>query len=195
MDNISFQPHLIQTTLGSDSPVKHATNMVECLRYLARVRPNDTALITVNTDKSLHFSYQELEQKVLALAAYLQKKFVRGDRALILQGNDEQYVISFLACLYAGLVAVPIFPPESMREKHLSRLVAIAEDASPSCLLTTSTFLSLIKSHVSTLNEITAIAVDCICDTAYEQWKHILLQQMTSLFYSTHQALQLHLKV
>lgn len=171
MDNISFQPHLIQTTLGSDSPVKHATNMVECLRYLARVRPNDTALITVNTDKSLHFSYQELEQKVLALAAYLQKKFVRGDRALILQGNDEQYVISFLACLYAGLVAVPIFPPESMREKHLSRLVAIAEDASPSCLLTTSTFLSLIKSHVSTLNEITAIAVDCICDTAYEQWE------------------------
>ena len=174
-------------TSGCDFPSKHASNLVECLRYLARVRANDTALITVKKSGARHFSYQELEGKVQALAAILQQQFSPGDRALILHDNDEHYVVSFLACLYAGLVAVPIFPPESMREKHLSRLIAIAEDAKPVCLLTASVLLKLLDAKVPALNKINAIAVDQVEDSLAEQWldfnpssDHIAFLQYTS---------------
>ena len=73
--------------------------------------------------------YVTLDQHVRALAAVLQERFPVGERALLLLDNDEHYVIAFFACLYAGLIAVPVFPPESVRERHLARLLAIASDA------------------------------------------------------------------
>ena len=158
-------------TPGIDLPKIHASNMVECLRYLARVRPNDSALITVKVSGEGHYSYQQLENKVKALAAILQQKFTPGDRALILHDNDEHYVVSFLACLYAGLVAVPIFPPESMREKHLARLLAIAEDAQPVCLLTASAFIELLGTNVPSLSKVHSIAVDQVQDDLAVQWQ------------------------
>ncbi|MFQ3191132.1 MAG: amino acid adenylation domain-containing protein, partial [Paraglaciecola sp.] len=158
-------------TPGIDLPKTHAINMVECLRYLARVRPNDSALITVKASGEGHFSYQQLEDKVKGLAAILQQKFIPGDRALILHDNDEHYVVSFLACLYTGLVAVPIFPPESMREKHLERLLAIAEDAQPVCLLTASTFFNLLDKNVPGLSQVQSIAVDQVESNLAAQWQ------------------------
>lgn len=158
-------------TPGIDLPKTHASNMVECLRYLARVRPNDSALITVKASGEGHFSYQQLEDKVKGLAAILQQKFILGDRALILHDNDEHYVVSFLACLYAGIVAVPIFPPESMREKHLERLLAVAEDAQPVCLLTASTFLNLLGKNVPGLSQVHSIAVDQVESNLATPWQ------------------------
>ena len=154
-----------------DLPKNHASNMVECLRYLARVRPNDSALITVKVSGEGHFSYQQLEDKVKVLAAILQQKFTPGDRVLILHDNDEHYVVSFLACLYAGLIAVPIFPPESMREKHLARLLAIAEDAQPVCLLTASAFIHLLGTNVPGLSQVYSIAVDQVTSDLAVQWQ------------------------
>lgn len=158
-------------TSGIDAPKKHVSNMVECLCFLARVRPNDTALITVTTDDDNHFSYQELAQKVQALAATLQQQFSVGERALIVHDNDEHYVVSFLACLFSGLIAVPVFPPESMREKHLARLFSISKDAAPTCLLTTTHFLTLFDESVPTLSKINAIAVDNIDTDLASQWQ------------------------
>ena len=95
------------------------------------VRPegqeSDTAV-----DKKIE--YETLDQHIRALAAALQERFAVGERALLLLENDEHYVISFFACLYAGLIAVPVFPPESTRERHLARLLAIAADAKACCI-------------------------------------------------------------
>ncbi|MBO1255579.1 AMP-binding protein [Alteromonas sp. 5E99-2] len=162
--------HKINVTHGFDTPDQHANNMVECLQYLVSVRPNDTGLVTVKADGDSHFSYQQLEVKVLALASVLQKQFTVGDRALILHDNDEHYVISFLACLYAGIIAVPVFPPESMKEKHLARLLLIAEDATPACLLTTNHFLTMFGNNALLLSKIASIAVDDVNDELAEQW-------------------------
>lgn len=171
MNAIFNQNFDITVTHGFDTPDKFANNMVECLRYLAQVRPNDTGLVTVKADGDSHFSYQQLETKILALAAVLQQQFVVGDRALILHENDEHYVVSFLACLYAGVIAVPVFPPEAMREKHLSRLLMIADDAKPVCLLTTSHFLSLFSDNQLMLNQFESIAVDEVDDEIANKWR------------------------
>ncbi|SDH32066.1 non-ribosomal peptide synthetase [Nitrosomonas sp. Nm132] len=124
-------------------------NIVSHLQRLARERPADPALIVVSAagdelvDKQL--DYASLDLHVRVVAAVLQDRFMRGERALLLMDNDEHYVIGFLACLYAGMIAVPAFPPESIREQHLARLLAIAADAKARCIVTASQFLPLIN--------------------------------------------------
>ena len=123
----------------------YPADMVVHLQTLALERPHDTALIVVSPEESgsgaavdTRFDYLTLDQHVRALAAVLQECFLPGERALLLLDNDEHYVIGFLACLYAGVIAVPAFPPEGTRERHLARLLAISSDAKPGCILTTS---------------------------------------------------------
>lgn len=58
-----------------------------------------------------------------------------GDRALLVFGSGIDYAVAFFACLAAGVVAVPVFPPERSGPNHVSRLLAIARDAEPALCL------------------------------------------------------------
>ncbi|MDN5882410.1 MAG: AMP-binding protein, partial [Nitrosospira sp.] len=96
--------------------------------------------------------------------------FAVGERALLLLDNDEHYVVAFFACLYAGLIAVPVFPPESTRERHLARLLAIAADAKACCVLTTSEILPLISS-TGQFTQASMIAVDAVKPDEAFAWR------------------------
>ncbi|MED5251561.1 MAG: AMP-binding protein, partial [Pseudomonadota bacterium] len=111
---------------------------VEHLSRLSQERPGDRALVTVNAQGETILDYATLERRSRALASELQQRFPVGERALILLDNDEHYVVAFLACLYAGVIAVPVFPPESAKQQHLARLFAIADDSQAACVLTSS---------------------------------------------------------
>lgn len=117
-------------------------NFVAHLRRLARERPQDTALIPLREyDGRIvgeAMGYGAFEQRVRAVAARLQRQCAEGDRALLLLDNDEHYAVAFFACMFAGLIAVPAFAPESQRPQHLARLAGMAGDARASCVLTTS---------------------------------------------------------
>ena len=121
-----------------------AHHLVDHLRALAADRPDDVALVVIGESDDTPISYRALDERVRALAACLQQRFAPGERALLLLDNDDHYVVAFLACQYAGLVAVPAFPPESMRPQHLARLAAIADDARAACVLATRDLLLLL---------------------------------------------------
>ncbi|MDC6169389.1 non-ribosomal peptide synthetase [Paucibacter sp. XJ19-41] len=160
----SMQTDWLPRPLSRRSMLGEPVTLAARLRSLARNRPDGRALITVRADGAsvidTVYTYAELDQRVRALAANLQARFSIGDRALLLLNNDEHYVISFMACLYAGLVAVPVFPPESMREQHVARLRAIAEDCQAACLLTTSAMLPQLRQAGPVLASIEALVVD-----------------------------------
>src|SRR5450830_1351055 len=118
-------------------PIDSADNIVLRLQKLAQTRSLDTALITVDASGDQRFSYAELHGRAAALAQQLQQRFISGERALLLLDNDVHYVVGFFACLMAGLVAVPLHRPESIRGQHLQRLTGIAEDAGACCWLVT----------------------------------------------------------
>ncbi|MBB5020381.1 acyl-CoA synthetase (AMP-forming)/AMP-acid ligase II, partial [Chitinivorax tropicus] len=128
--------------------MSHPENFVCHLRHLAAARPQDTALVIVREQHGqpdeLVLDYATLDMRVRQLAARLQA-FPRGERVLLAMDNDEHYVISFFACLYAGLIAVPVCPPESTRQPHLARLIGIIDDAAACCVLTTRPILPLIE--------------------------------------------------
>ena len=157
----------------------YPANMVMHLQALASARSNDTALIVVRpegpeseaaVDKKI--DYATLDRKVRALAAILQERFAADERALLLLDNDEHYVIGFFACLYAGLIAVPAFPPESVQERHLARLFAIAADARACCILTTSEILPLISGAAAEqFRQAELIAVDTVEPDRASAWR------------------------
>jgi amino acid adenylation domain-containing protein len=142
---------------------------------MASERPNDTAVIVVCTEDSgndasidTKFDYSALDGQIRALAGILQERFAVGERALLLLDNDEHYVISFFACLYAGLIAVPAFPPEAARERHLARLLAIASDAKACCVLTTHKIHPLINEQFAPAS---ILAVDAIKPEDAAEWR------------------------
>lgn len=80
-------------------------------------------------------TYGELDRRARAVAALLQGVVEPGDRALLLYSFGPDYLGAFLGCLYAGVVAVPAYPPEYARLS--SRIDGIFADCEPSVVLST----------------------------------------------------------
>ena len=60
-----------------------------------------------------------------------------GERALLIYPPGLDYIAAFFGCLYAGVIAVPAYPPNPAQLKRtLPRLGMIAHDARPSVALT-----------------------------------------------------------
>lgn len=151
-------------------------DLVTHLQALAQVKPDDIALITVaevNGDwREQRFDYHQLDQRVKAFAAELQDRMKPGGRVLLLMENDEHYVIGFLACLYSGVIAVPVFPPESAKEQHMARLQAIAEDARAQYIVTTSDAVTLLNdSDTRSLIDLPVLTVDTVDSSRAQEWR------------------------
>ncbi|HEV2145780.1 MAG TPA: amino acid adenylation domain-containing protein [Longimicrobiaceae bacterium] len=82
-----------------------------------------------------HAAYGELDRRARAVAARLQALGARGERALLLYPPGLEYVRALLACFYAGVIAVPVYPPR--RNKPTPRLESILADCRPTLALTT----------------------------------------------------------
>ncbi|MFL0580058.1 hypothetical protein [Dietzia sp. 179-F 9C3 NHS] len=76
------------------------------------------------------------------LAADLASRRREGERALVLTAPGLPFLVSFLAALQAGVVAVPAPLPGDV--KGLARLEKIVRDAGVSEVLTTSDLLGLV---------------------------------------------------
>ncbi len=82
------------------------------------------------------YTYAELDRRARAIAAVLQGDNVPGDRALLLFPPGLDFISAFFGCLYAGVVAVPAYPPRP--NQGLAKLRSIALDARPAVALTTA---------------------------------------------------------
>src|SRR5690606_14436330 len=80
-------------------------------------------------------TYADLDRRARAIAARLQSMNLAGERALLLYPPGFDYIEAFFGCLYAGVIAVPAYPPA---RQHLPRLHSIMRDASPAVIMTTA---------------------------------------------------------
>jgi acyl-CoA synthetase (AMP-forming)/AMP-acid ligase II len=90
--------------------------------------------------EEIHLTYEELDRQARAIGAWLQAFGATGERALLLFPPGLEYIAAFFGCLYAGVIAVPAYPPRSNR--HLDRLRAIVVDAQATIVLTQASLLS-----------------------------------------------------
>ncbi|MGE7956583.1 non-ribosomal peptide synthetase [Pseudomonas sp. NPDC089530] len=116
------------------------STLAQALQRRAAQTPDQVALrfLAEEQDQSVVLSYRDLDLRARTIAAALQANAGLGDRAVLLFPSGPDYVAAFFACLYAGVIAVPAYPPESSRRHHQERLVSIIADAEPRLLLTSS---------------------------------------------------------
>jgi acyl-CoA synthetase (AMP-forming)/AMP-acid ligase II len=129
-------------------PGTKPTTLVELLRQRAIEQPDKLAYTFLVDGKSegQKLTYAELDEKARAIAALLQQQGAKGERALLLYPQGLEVMAAFLGCLYAGVIAIPLPPPEAARlKRNLPRLEAIAKDAAAKFALTGEGILSLFE--------------------------------------------------
>ncbi|GGW51049.1 non-ribosomal peptide synthetase [Streptomyces caelestis] len=116
-------------------------SFVDVLRGRAETQPHRLALeFAVADGEYVAFEHAELDRRARAVAALVQERGTPGGRVLLVHQPGPDYVSAFFGCLYAGAVAVPIYPPTGAR--GLERVAAVVADAGAELALTDSATLA-----------------------------------------------------
>ncbi|HTU92834.1 MAG TPA: fatty acyl-AMP ligase, partial [Gemmataceae bacterium] len=111
--------------------------ILDRLRRHAESRTDQIAYRFLRDDGGSHtLTFGQLNRRVRSLAARLSEHTSPGDRALLMYPPGLEFIEAFLACLAAGIIAIPAYPPRPNRKAE--RHWAILEDATPSLILISS---------------------------------------------------------
>ena len=131
------------------------------------------------------FTFAELDVRARAVAVTLRDRCVPGDRALLIYPAGLDFLAAFFGCLYAGVVAVPAYPPRP--NESIRRLRAIVADAGARVALTTRALLQT-SAHVTPENlgdsALALLTTDDLADDAAlaAEWRRPELTPATLAF-------------
>ncbi|WLW50154.1 fatty acyl-AMP ligase [Streptomyces sp. YU58] len=145
---------------------------VAAVRERAAERPDAPAMTFLDheTDwegRTIRLTRGELDTRATAMAAQLQKLARPGDRVAILCPNGPEYVAAFLACLYAGLLPVPLLPPELQRRTE--RLAPTLEDCSPVVAVTLTAYRASVEAVLAAVGGATSDAHVVLADQVSDE--------------------------
>jgi acyl-CoA synthetase (AMP-forming)/AMP-acid ligase II len=150
------------------------STLVDLLEYRAQNQPDSTAYIFLEDGETEagRLTYKELDRHARAIAVTLQSLDATGSRALLLYPPGLEFIAAFFGCLYAGVVAVPAYPPR--RNQNMSRLQAIVTSSQATVALTTTSLLNNIEGRESVepeLTELRWLATDNIASDLAAAWQ------------------------
>lgn len=163
-----------------------ATTLVELLRRRAQEQPDARAIAFLRDGErdELRCSHAELDRRARRVAARLQADGVApGERALLLYPPGLDYVAAFFGCLYAGVIAVPAYPP--LLNRPSSQITSFVADATPALALTCSDLAALREPLVEqepALDALPWLATDTLDAGAEDAWRAPALDAATIAF-------------
>ncbi len=159
--------------------------LVELLQSRALHQPDRLAftfLIDGEVEDS-RLTYAELDLRSRAVAASLQSHVSMGERALLLYPSGLEYIVAFFGCLYAGVIAIPVYPPK--RNHKMSRLEAIVANAKATIVLTATSLLDNIQERFasrSDLAQLPCLATDGFASSQASSWQKPNIDEHTVAF-------------
>lgn len=122
--------------------------ITDALQRRVEQDPDKVACIfTLDDGSEQSLCYSELDRRARTVAMALVDSGAVGERVLLLYPPGLDYVTAFLGCLYAGAIAIPVYPPDPTRlHRTLQRLQAIVRDGQPRLALTTAPIRALASS-------------------------------------------------
>ena len=156
-------------------PANNPGTLVELLQLRADQQPDNLAYRYLQDDESDigTVTYAELDRYARAIGAWLESFGASGERALLLYPPGLDYIASFFGCLYAGVTAVPAYPPRLNRP--VPRIQSIVDDSQAAFALTTSTILHNIEQrfeHAPDLQALHWLDTDQVPAGLEADWRH-----------------------
>jgi acyl-CoA synthetase (AMP-forming)/AMP-acid ligase II len=158
---------------------------VDLLSYRAQNQSDKTAYTFLQDGETEagRLTYKELDRLARAIAKQLQSLDATGSRALLLYPPGLEFIAAFFGCLYAGVVAVPAYPPR--RNQNISRLQAIVSDTQAAVALTTTSELTNIERRFAQNRELAALrwlVTDKIASNLASDWQEPTVSRDTLAF-------------
>jgi acyl-CoA synthetase (AMP-forming)/AMP-acid ligase II len=127
-----------QASPSEDLSPGDATTLVDLLSYRAAQHGDKRALTFLPEGEKVGecLTYAELDTRARAIAASLQAQGMHRARVLLIFHSGLEFASALLGCMYAGAIAVPIYPPKANR--NMLRLRSVYQDATPALALTTA---------------------------------------------------------
>ena len=166
-------------------PQTQFSTLIELLRDRAATQGQQRAYTFLDSSgtEAQSLTYGELDRQARAIAAHLQPFKAVGERAILLYPSGLEFIAAFFGCLYAGVIAVPAYPPR--RHQKLSRVQAIATNAQARWALTTTHLLASIRelcSEDAELSQLQWIATDSVDLEAAPGWQRPAISRDTLAF-------------
>jgi acyl-CoA synthetase (AMP-forming)/AMP-acid ligase II/acyl carrier protein len=122
--------------------LRSSSSIVDLLRWRATHEPDRLAytFLEDGDEASDSLTYSSLNRRARVLAAHLLERGAAGERALLLYPPGLDFLVGLFGCLYAGVLAVPLYPPRLNRRDM--RCVDVALDAGARFALTTNAVLA-----------------------------------------------------
>ncbi len=162
----------------------------EKLIYQAKVTPGKTVYIQLdeNGEELININYASLVSNSISVSKQLLEHHNKGDRCLIAIPGGVEFMIAFLGCVFAGIIAVPVIMPKKNKEN--TRFWSIVTDSEPTSILTTKGYEDLLmnqlrsSTHENNIKTILNVKVrktdDYLCDVTNITSDDIAFLQYTS---------------
>ena len=124
----------------NDTSLLHThRTIVDRLRHWCERKPDAPAYTFLKEQGRFEgmLTFAALHDAVCARAADLLARNLEGERVMILLPSGLEYIVNFLACLAAGAIAVPMYPPSTRRD--WDKIRAVAKNAKPKVAISTRT--------------------------------------------------------
>jgi acyl-CoA synthetase (AMP-forming)/AMP-acid ligase II len=118
------------------------------MRSRAQSTPDQVAYIFLRDGHAdeARLTYAQLDRKARQIAEYLQDSVPAGSRVLINHLPGLEYISSYFGCLYASMIAVPVYPPRF--NQKLDRLNSIVRSALPAAALTAKQTMDTLRAQI-----------------------------------------------
>ncbi|TCS39449.1 amino acid adenylation domain-containing protein [Paucimonas lemoignei] len=132
---------------------------VDLLSYRAREKGDALAFrflsysATGIEEKTITFA--ELDARARRIAEHLLQICRPGDRALMLYPSGLEFIEAYFGCLYAGVIAVPGYPPK--RNQKLGRLKSLVQNCQARVALTDSQTQAIAEPQFAEVAELSSL--------------------------------------
>lgn len=125
----------------------------------AHVYPDKPAFIILGSEPEVEtrLTYRQLLDSVSLLAGFLADRQLEGQHVMLVYQEIQAFVIAFLACQYAGVIAVPVAYGRGTRQQ--ARLSAIIEDAGSQTILCCEAVLPYLEKSFAASPNLQHIAI------------------------------------
>lgn len=151
-----------QTQTSRYSPETLWSTLVDVLQWRASNQPHKVAYIYLQDGETSEeiLTYSDVDKQAKAIAASLTQQGLYGQNVLLMYHSGLEFISAFFGCLYAGVTAIPVYPPK--KNSHATRLDAIISSSYAKAILTTEKIETMKKGSSESLESLPWITTDSV---------------------------------